>query len=69
MNYKAKEEQLVKEFNQNQRNLVALKQQSDALQTRQIQIQGQLLLIKELNEEALKKKDDIQHKAGKKHKR
>ena len=71
MNFKAKKEQLVKEFNQNQKILMTLKQNADKLQTRQVQIQGQLLLIKELYEEKekpLQKKNDIQHKKGKKHK-
>jgi len=55
MNLKAKKEQLVKEFN--------------ILFARQIQIQAQLQLIAEQEKGTLKKKNDIQHKTGKKHRR
>ena len=55
---------LVEEFNQNNRTLIGLKQQMDRFQTRQVQIQGQLQLIEQLEKEQKEEKQKV--KKGKK---
>lgn len=55
MNLQKKNDELVKEFNSNQARINGFQQQMNVLQTRQIQIQGQLQMIKELEEEQKQK--------------
>ena len=48
MNLKAKKDKLVDEFNQNRNTAIMLKKQTDGLLKRQVQIEAQLILIKEI---------------------
>ena len=54
-----KKKVLVEQFNQNNRALIAMKQQMDQMQTRQVQIQGKLQLIEELDKEQKEEKQKV----------
>ena len=51
MDYKERKKQLVGEFNVSQQNIARFQQQIAQLGNRQVQIQGQLTLIDELEKE------------------
>lgn len=57
MNLEKRKEVLVEEFKQNSQKMNSFQQQMNLLQTRQIQIQGQLQLIEALEQEKKEEKE------------
>lgn len=62
MNLTEKKKKLVEQFNINNRAMMGLKQNIERLQTMQIQIQGQLLFIEEMEREQKEEKPKGQKK-------